>query len=163
MAEKTLTGALGIIRVGGLRPIGGMLNVQITENFTRTPVPEGIGSINDVEMPVTKFGGTLSAEQVFIDLRSAAWSSPLYKSTQSISDIDLKLIFDSNVGVSVDIFKRITIEEIDQATGQVRTTSKPIAVVSRLMIESQSFSIQDGQFSTTNFNGRFLDKLRVRS
>lgn len=155
---QTLTGALGLIRVNG-EIIGGLYEVNITENHTRTRVNAGIGSIKAKEYAMTQYEGSLNANQAFIDLQSSVGSRALKKNAQTSEQWETSNILDSSVGIQVDIFKDVE-DAIDTNTGLAISSRKPIAVISDLMVDSFGWNVSDGNFSTSNFSGNFITEIK---
>lgn len=161
MADRVLTGAIAIIRSGG-KVIGRMKGIRCQENFRRTPV-KGLGTILPSEKTVTDWDGTLSCDFMEVSIQKSGipgairrdmtnTGSQVFNGGISFED---QLVLDAD-GVQIDIYKKMA-DLIDQQTGHIIPKAVPAYIVTRLLIESDSFDISEGAISGRSQSFGYLD------
>lgn len=153
-SSQTLTGALGIVRVGSTI-LGKLKDVQINESISRERIG-GIGSLLPDEKPAIQWSGRLTCSQAFVDLSKTQIPNALRRDVADRNEFEDQLVLDSSVGVQVDIYKKVS-DFIDPNTGKKRVKTVPLCTVSRCMIEGDSFNLSLGQSSTRSYDFEYLD------
>lgn len=167
MAEKTLTGALAIIKIDG-QAIGKMRDIRSNENFRRVEVPKGLGSIFDDEMALVKWAGSLSCSFFEINYRKSGikgalrrvFGSNVYSkiaSGNNQENFEDQHVLDE-LGVDIEIYKKAT-DLIDPTTKLIKPKAVPYATITRLFIESDNVNISEGNVSGRDQSFRYLDPI----
>lgn len=149
--SKVLTGAIALIKSKG-QVIGRMKSIRYQENMRRIPI-RGIGTIIPSEQAVTEWDGSINCD--FFEVRFEQTGLPDAIKRKFVSarsqvlvgqeSFEDQLVLDTE-GVQLDIFKKIT-DVIDPITGIIKPTLEPYAIITKCLIESDSFDIQDGNVS----------------
>lgn len=151
MADKVMTGALGIIKRNGT-PIGRMRNIRWTENLTDATV-QGIGTIFVIEAPVVGHGGTLSCSFYSVDFNTGIPDSIR-------RDVQTDQEFEDNVllrdAIQVDVFKKIE-DAIDPDTLLKTAKATPFAIIRGLLLQSDGSDVTEGAISGRDQTFRFLN------
>ena len=137
MANKSLTAPLAIIKHDGIS-IGKMRNVKVQESFQRGDV-KGIGRITPQEKPVIGWSGTLSCEFVLVDFDISTIPSVLNRNVNSVTEFVNALIV-NETPVQINLYKKIP--DPDNALGNLE---QPFATINDLLLESDEFSVNEGQ------------------
>lgn len=161
--DKVFHGAIALIKVEGI-VIGKMRSIQATENFGRQEV-RGLGTILPSEAPATTWSGTLSCEFMSIDFTREGIRKAIRRNLPSIASRVLngeasfedQIVLDSDRGVQIDIFKKI--EDLIDANGIIKPKAVPYAVISRCLIDSDSFNVSEGSLAGHSQSFRYLDPI----
>jgi hypothetical protein len=137
MSEKSLTAPLAIVKHNGVS-IGKMRNVRVQESFQRGDV-KGIGRITPQEKPVIGWSGTLSCEFILVDFDVSTIPNVLNRKVNSVTEFVNALIV-SEIPVQVNLYKKIP--DPDNILG---TIEQPFATINDLLLESDGFSVNEGQ------------------
>ena len=137
MAEKSLTAALAIIKHNGVS-IGKMRTVRVQETFQRGEV-KGIGRITAQEKPVTGWSGTLNCDFILTDLKESSIPKVLNRQVNTVPQFVNALIV-SEIPVQVNLYKKVP-----DPDDPLSYNEKPFATINDLLLESDSFSINEGQ------------------
>ncbi|MEX1384020.1 hypothetical protein [Lutibacter sp.] len=149
---NSFTGALAIIKVQG-EAVGKIQNIRVNENINRVDVRQ-LGDPIPVESPVVQWSGTLSCSIIEVDFDKGGIKNAIRRDVQSNEEYSDQLLLNPN-GVQIDIFKKIS-DVIDPNTGLIRSTIKPFAVITKVLIDSDSFNINEGQVVLRDQSFRFL-------
>lgn len=160
---KVFHGALALIKVQGV-VIGKMRSISAQESFNRTDV-QGLGTIFSSEAPATKFSGTVSCEFMSVDFTKEGIRKALRRDFKNIGSqvftgapsFEDQLVLDSDRGVQIDIFKKV--EDIIDANGNIIPKAVPYAVISRCLIDSDSFNVSEGSIAAHSQSFRYLDPI----
>lgn len=155
MADKTITGAIAIIKYNG-RAVGYMRGVQASENIGRQPVKE-LGNIIPVEGAVVSWAGSISCSFWEVDFEKSGIPQAIKRDVQTNEEFQDNLVLDYE-GVKIDIYKKV-IDIIDPETKKITPRKKPYASISRCMIESDSIDINEGSVGGRNQSFMFLDPI----
>lgn len=161
---KVFHGAIALIKVEGI-VIGKMRSIQATENFARQEV-RGLGTIFASEAPVTTWTGSLSCEFMSIDFTKEGIRKAIRRNLPNIASrvfsgepsFEDQLVLDSDRGVQIDIFKKI--EDLIDANGVIKPKATPYAVISRCLIESDSFNVSEGSIAGHSQSFKYLDPIQ---
>lgn len=154
-----LTGAIAIVRVAGT-VVGRMRSIRVTENISRADV-SGLGTIFTIEAPAVRHSGTLSASFYEIDFKLSPIANAIRRDVATNQEFQDQLCLLEN-GVQIDIFKKER-DIIDPATGLVVPKVTPYATITRVLIESDGFDINEGAVAGRDQSFRFLDPVLLRS
>lgn len=150
--KRTYTGALAIIKVQG-ETVGKMQNIRVTENFTRVDVRQ-LGDPIPVESPVTQWSGTVSCSIIEMDFSKGGLKNAIRRDVQSEEEYADNLLLNPD-GIQVDIFKKV--EDVrDPNTGLIKAKLNPYAIVGKILIDSDSFNINEGQVVMREQSFRYL-------
>jgi hypothetical protein len=155
--SNVLTGALALIKVNG-NIVGKARGITVAQNIQRQYV-RGIGTLVPSEGPATQWAGTVTFDQYFVDFNKSGLPGALQRNVSSIREFEDQLLL-SGQGINVDIFKKVE-DAVDPDTGIITSTNIPIAVITRLLLESDNLNIQEGQLSGTNQTFGYLDPIIV--
>lgn len=153
MADKTMHGALAIVRKNGTA-IGRMRNVRWTENLRRADV-RGLGTILVQEAPVMEHAGSLTCDFYEVDFGKTGIPDAIRRDVQTNQEFEDNVLLNHD-GVQLDIFKKVE-DVIDPDTGLRKAKAQPYAVVKRLLIESEGADISEGAISGHNQSFKYLD------
>lgn len=166
MAEKVLTGSIAIVKVDGVA-VGKMRDIRVNENFRRVRVSKGLGSIFADEFAVVEWAGTLSCSFFEINYKLSGIKNALNRvfgsnilsqisSGVATPNFEDQLVLD-NVGVNVEIFKKIEGAPVQTGSGDIITPSlEPYATVRQCFIESDNVNISEGQISGRDQTFQYL-------
>jgi len=166
MSEKVLTGAIALIKSKG-KVIGRMKSVRIQEQIRRQPV-RGIGTILPSEQAATEWDGTLSCE--FMEIKFTGenatgipqgirrkFSSAGSQVFQGLESFEDQIVLDSDIGVQVDIYKKV--RDVINPDGTIIPKAVPHAIVKRCLIESDSLDISEGSIAGHSQSFKYLDPI----
>lgn len=149
---SSFTGALAIIKVRG-EAVGKIQNIRVNENINRVDVRE-LGNIIPVESPVVQWSGSVNCSIIEVDFEKGGIKNAIRRDVQSDEEYADNLLLNPD-GVQIDIFKKIS-DVVDPNTGLVTSTTKPFAILTRVLIDSDSFNINEGQVVLRDQTFRFL-------
>lgn len=152
MANKTLTGALAILKVNG-QAIGKMKTIRVNENFTRGDV-RGIGQLTPIERNALSWAGTVTCDFYNIDFRLAQIPGAILRSVQTLQEFIDNLVLKED-GIQLDIYQKVP-ASVDPVTGFVSAEEYPYASIKGLYIDTQGFDITEGQISGRNETFTFI-------
>ena len=156
MADKTVNGAIALIKVNGIT-IGKIRDIRATETYSRGEI-RGIGNLEAQEVPILTMSGTFSIDAFLIDLKSSGIKKLLNRSVLSPEQFVNTVLLSEN-GIDIYIYKKIP-KTVNDTTGLVTAVGQsPIAILRRCFIDSTTFNISEGQVSTHSQTGRFLDPI----
>ena len=160
--ETVLTGAIALIKVNG-EVIGKMKSVRCQEQIRRQPV-RGIGTIIPSEQAVIEWEGTLSCEFMEIQFQKTGIKNAIRRIFPNIaSQVGLgEPSFEDNLvldvdGVQIDIFKKVT--DVVNPDGTIKPKLIPYATISRCLIESDSFDINEGSIAGHSQTFKYMTPL----
>lgn len=162
---KVLTGAIALIRVKG-QVVGKIKSVRYQENMRRIPI-RGLGTILPSEQAVTEWDGSFSCD--FFEMKYDTTGIPdaiKRRFTSSRSQVLIgqesfedQLVLDTE-GVQIDIFKKVS-DIIDPVTGIIKPALQPYAIITKALIESDSFDISDGNVAGHSQSFKCLEPVIV--
>lgn len=153
---QTVSGPIALVKVDGIT-IGKIRDIRATETYARAEV-RGLGQLQAQEVPILSHSGTFSIDSFLVDLNSSGVRKLLNRSVVS-SEYFINTILLSELGIDIDIYKKIP-KTIDEVTGLViAIDEEPIAILRKCFLDSMSFNISEGQVSTHSQTGRFLDPI----
>lgn len=156
MAGKTVTGPIALIKVNGIT-VGKIRDIRATETFARGEV-RGLGNTNAQEVPILSHSGTFSIDAFLIDLKSSGVKKLMKREVVSPEQFRNTYLL-SEDGIDIYIYKKIP-KTVDDTSGLVTAIDeKPVAILRRCFLDSESFNISEGQISTHSQTGRFLDEI----
>jgi hypothetical protein len=165
--SPVLTGALAIVIVNN-KPVGLMKNIRAAENTSRAQV-RGLGSILPKEAPVTAWSGTVSCSFYEIDFKKSGVPGATRRDVgagngasqvtigNNVPSYEDQLVLDTE-GVQLNIFKKIK-DVLDPATGLIIPGKVPYAIITRVLIESDSINIDEGSVAGRDQSFQFLDPI----
>lgn len=154
--QPVLTGALAIVKYKGTT-VGLMKSISATENLTRGDV-QGLGTILTSEAPVTQWRGSLTCAFYEFDFsQSGLTPDAIKRILQTSQEFEDQLVLNPD-GIQVEIYKKVE-DAIDPVTQLIKSKLTPFAVIKRILIESDSFDIAEGQVSGRNSSFRYLDPI----
>lgn len=149
--EKTMTGALAIIRRNGTA-IGKMRNIRWTEEIGRGDV-RGIGTTLTSEVPALSWSGSGSCD--FYEINFTTTGLPAIKrAVKTNQEFDDNLMLEGD-GLQIDIFKKEA-DIVDPDTGLTIPKATPYAVLGQLFLQSEGADITEGAISGHNQSFRYL-------
>lgn len=167
MEDKTLHGAIAIIKVNGIA-IGKMKDVRINESFRRIRVSKGLGSVMPDEFAVTEWAGQLSCSFFEINYRISGIPQALNRvfGSNILSQVAAQNPGDSNfedqlvldyLGVDVEVYKKVQGAPQQTVSGDIIIPDLvPYATVRGCFIESDNVNISEGQVSGRDQSFQYL-------
>lgn len=145
-ADKSITASLALIKMndglGGLKTIGKMKNIRVTETFRRLDV-KGIGQLYAVERPVVDFSGTLTCQSMVVSLQKAGFTGAPNRQTNDPEKFANTLLM-NETGIQIYLYKKV--RDVVNSDGIVETIlEEVIAIIQDAFIERESFDLVEGQ------------------
>lgn len=164
MSEKTLTGAIAIIKRNGVA-IGKMKDIQANESINRLDVSKGLGSIYSDEFAAIKWTGTVNCSFWEINYKESGIAGALNRvfgsnilsqiaSGNNQENFEDQVVLD-DVGVDIEIYKKIA-DIIDPNTGKIKPKVVPYATIRGMFIESDNVTISEGNVAGRNQSFRYM-------
>ncbi len=151
MAKKVMTAALAIVISKGI-PIAKIKSLQISETIQRGSV-RGLGSLTKSEVPPTAVDCTASFDFYNVDLLESSIPGANPREFQTVKEwSDNLLLMD---GVQVEIYKKVT-DFIDPVTKLVKAKKQIFATIQDMFIDSDRWSLSEGQVSDKSQNFQYL-------
>ena len=145
-SNKSISAPLALIKMndgmGGLKTIGKMKNIRVTETFRRLDV-KGIGQLYPVERPIVDWSGTLTCQSFVVNLQEAGFTGAPNRKTNDPEKFANTLLM-NETGVQIFLYKKV--KDVVNANGIVETIlEEPIAIIQDAFIERESFDLVEGQ------------------
>lgn len=164
MAEKSLTGAIAIIKRNGVA-IGKMKDIQVNESIQRLDVSKGLGSIYSDEFAAVKWNGTVNCSFWEVNYKQSGVSGALNRvfgssilsqiaSGNNQENFEDQVVLD-DIGVDIEIYKKVA-DIIDPNTKKIKPKVVPYATVRGMFIESDNVTISEGNVAGRNQSFRYL-------
>ena len=156
MAEntKTLSAPLALIEMNG-KFVGKIRNIRVQEQVARGDV-RGIGQVISLEKPILSINCTFSASYAMVSFsKLGTINNPFVKRDVQTKQefLDTLLLIDN--GVNIHIYRKVP-ESVEG--GVVTSTAKDrIAILYNVFMDSQSFSIDEGNVAMSDLSGTYLD------
>lgn len=159
--NKSITGALAIIRDGNGTILGRMMGVTINESYSRAEV-RPVGTIRRVEAPVVAFAGSGSAQSVVINLIKYQENYVVDGLPDPIRELDANQ-FETQItldaeGLELYLYKKVE-DARDPVTRRITGTEVPFCKIKGLLIESMSFGISSGSLTMKDQSFSYTDPM----
>lgn len=158
-----LTAPLALIRVqtpNGLFTIGKMKNVRVNESIQRGKVM-GIGVLTPSELPALSWDGSLSCSFYLVEFKRQALEGALQRTVQSLEEFVDTVIL-NEVGVQVDLLKKIAAGPPDPVTGIIQSSLEEFASVNGVFITRESFDITENSISGRDCEFQYLNPVMYK-
>jgi hypothetical protein len=152
-----LTAPLALIRVqtpNGLFTIGKMKNIRVNESIQRGKVM-GIGVLTPDELPALAWDGTLSCSFYLVEFKKQAIEGALQRTVQSLEEFVDTVIL-NEVGVQVDLLRKVAAGPPDPITGIIQSTLQEFASITGVFITRESFDVTENAISGRDSEFQYL-------
>ena len=158
MEHKVMTAPLAIIKINSVT-VGKMKNVRVTENLRRGRV-SGIGELIVKELPVIEWSGSLSCSSYSINFNKLLNESNIgtFRNLGNVEAWKNALLL-QEVGIQVELLRKVKDGEIDAETGAVNTRYETYAVIKEAFVTREGFDLQEGQISGRDTEFEYLEPI----
>jgi hypothetical protein len=156
--KKTLSAPIALIEING-KFVGKMRSIRVQEQIQRGDV-RGIGELVSLEKPILAVNCTFSASSAMVSLKKLGTiDNPFVKRDVQTSQQFKDTILLRDFGVNIHIYRKVPVAGsiID---GVVTETDKDrVAIIENAFLDSQSFSIDEGNVAMSDISGTYLNPI----
>lgn len=153
--DKVITAPLAIIKVNG-KAIGKMRGIRINESIQRGNV-QGLGQLIPDEKPALSWSGTVTCDFYNISFEKSQVPEAIVRGVQTLNEwVDSVLLQES--GVTLDIYRKEAAPNAP-TSGIIPSVEKPYAQIRGMLLDAESFDINEGQISGRNQSFQYLNPI----
>jgi hypothetical protein len=153
---KTLSAPIALIEING-QFVGKIRSIRVQEQIQRGDV-RGIGEVVSLEKPILAVNCTFSASSAMVSLKKLGTIDNPFVMRDVQTDQQFKdTILLKDFGVNIHIYRKIPKTVVGSIVTE--TDTDRIAIIQNAFMDSQSFSIDEGNVAMSDISGTYLNPI----